>query len=431
MNRKHNFERELSESMKTSPEAIDTAPAVRIPRRSLVLFSLFVFLCACGCSSPRGDDAANAPQVAVVKVTRSDISSQLEIASEFLPYQEIDVFAKVSGYIQKLDVDWGSHVRQGQVLAVLEIPELEQQLLQDEASMKRSEHDMDRARQDLTQAQASYSVAHVTYGRLADVQKTQPGLIAQEEIDEAQGKDRESSAGVSAAREGVSAAEQALAATKAALDKDKALFAYARITAPFDGVVTRIDAYTGALLPAGTSSNKGDLALCHLSDNTLLRLVIPVPERAVPDLRAGETVDVEVSGLQKNFKGQIVHISDQIETTTRTMHAEVSVPNPKYELVPGMYASVRIPLHTIEKALTVPIQAVETHNNVDGTVVVVNSANHAERRRIKLGLESATDYEVTSGLAENDRVIFGEQSQFKDGELVNPKLIEAPAPPQE
>ncbi|HXW16943.1 MAG TPA: efflux RND transporter periplasmic adaptor subunit [Candidatus Acidoferrales bacterium] len=402
-----------------------------VPRRSLLLASLLLFLCGCGSSSPKADDAANAPQVAVVKVIRSDIASQLEIASEFLPYQEIDVFAKVSGYIQKLNVDWGSHVRQGQVLAVLEIPELEQQLLQDDASVKRSEHDSDRARQDLTQAEAAYSVAHVTYERLADVQKTQPGLVAQEEIDQAQGKDQEGSAGVSAAREGVSAAEQALAAAKAALDKDKALFAYARITAPFDGVVTRIDAYTGALLPAGTSSNKGDLALCHLSDNTLLRLVIPVPERAVPDIRAGETVDVEVSGLQKNFKGQIVRISDQIDTTTRTMHTEVSVPNPKNELIPGMYASVKIPLHSIEKALTVPIQAVETHNNVDGTVVLVNSANHAERRRIKLGLESATDYEVTAGLAENDRVVFGERSQLTEGELVNPKLIEAPAPPQE
>ena len=225
--------------------------------------------------------------MAVVKVALRNVSDTLEIASEFQPFQEIDVYAKVSGYIQKLYVDWGTHVKQGQLLAVLEIPELQQQLEEDQAAVHRSEQDLARAHEEVTRANSAYNVAHITYSRLADVQKTQPNLIAQQDIDVAQGKDLEANAGLSAAKDSVSAAEQELAASKAALEKDKDMYAYARITAPFDAVVTQMNAYTGALLPAGTTSSKGDSSLCRLSQNDLLRLVIPVPERAVASIHDG------------------------------------------------------------------------------------------------------------------------------------------------
>jgi RND family efflux transporter MFP subunit len=388
----------------------------------MIILSMF----AAGCGDAHKADAADVPQAAVVRVQRKSLSSTLEIASEFLPYQEIDVYAKVSGYIQKLYVDWGTHVKEGQILAVLEIPELQQQLLQDEASARRADQEVSRAREEQSRAESAYSVAHVTYKRLADVQKSRPELVAQQEIDVAQGKDLEASAGVSSSKDALAAAEQALLAAKAALDKDKALFAYARMTAPFEGVVTQIYAYTGALLPAGTSATKGDSALCHLSQNNLLRLVIPVPERAVPDISDGQTLEVNVSALHKTFTGKIVRFSDQIDPATRTMHTEVTVPNANYVLVPGMYASVKIPLHTVTNVLTIPMQAVESTGTGQGIVLVVNSSNHLERREVKLGLQSASDTEVLSGLSENETVIFGEQNQFKEGQQVSPKLVTAP-----
>lgn len=389
---------------------------------------MLIILCAFagGCGEAHQADASDVPRAAVVKVQRKNLSSTLEIASEFLPYQEIDVYAKVSGYIQKLYVDWGTHVKQGQLLAVLEIPELQQELLQDEASVRRADQEVSRAREEQTRAESAYSVAHVTYQRLADVQKSRPELVAQQEIDVAQGKDLEANAGVSSSKDALAAAEQALLAAKAALDKDKALFAYARMTAPFDGVVTQIYAYTGALLPAGTSATKGDSALCHLSQNNLLRLVIPVPERAVPDISDGQTLEINVSALHKTFGGKIVRFSDQIDPATRTMHTEVTVPNVNYELVPGMYASVKIPLHTVSGVLTVPVQAIQSSGTDQGTVLVVNSSNHLERREVKLGLETATDAEVLSGLHENESVVFGEQNQFKEGQQVSPQLVTAP-----
>jgi RND family efflux transporter MFP subunit len=392
--------------------------------------NLFVFLifsaALIGCGEGRkaaADDAANAPAAAVVKVTRGNIADSLEIASEFQPFQEVDVYAKVSGYIQKLYVDYGTRVKQGQLLAVLEIPELQQQLRQDEASVRRSDQELTRAHDDLNRAQSAYTVAHLTYTRLADVQKSRPELVAQQEIDVAKGKDLEADADVSAQKAALAAAEEALLAAKAALGKDQAMFDYARMTAPFDGVITQIYARTGALLPAGTSANKGDSALCRLAQNSLLRLVIPVPERAVPNIRVGESVAVAVSGVDRTFEGKIVRFSDQIDTATRTMHTEVDVQNPKYELVPGMYAAVKIPLHSAAKVLTLPIQAVQAGEAGKGTVLLVDGNNKIESRTVALGLQSATDIEVTSGLQENETVIFGAQGQFKNGELVSPKLV--------
>jgi RND family efflux transporter MFP subunit len=393
-------------------------------RELSALFLAAGCLVGCGSTGKAGaDSVADAPTAAVVKVQRRDLASNLSISSEFQPYQEVNVYAKVSGYIQKLYVDWGAHVKQGQLLAVLEIPELLQQLQQDEASVRKSERDLERAKEEVNRTESAYTVAHLTYSRLADVQKSRPELVAQQEIDVAEGKDLEASAGVSAAKDSLAASEQELIASRAALEKNRAMYAYSRITAPFDGVVTEIDAYTGALLPAGTSSNKGDQALCHLSQNNLLRLVIPVPERAVGDVHVGEIVGVRITTINKTFNGKIALFSDQIDPETRTMHTEVTVPNPKCEIVPGMYATVQIPLHTVRNVLTVPVQAVQASGESRGAVLVLGGDNRVEKREVILGLASATDIEIVSGLRENDRVVFGGQSQFKPGELVAPKIV--------
>jgi len=404
--------------------------AKNLTRKSWPLWPVaFAVALLCGCrSSPKvnADDPGNAPRVSVVKVVRRSLTSSLAIASEFLPFQEIDVYAKESGYIQKLYVDWGTHVKEGQLLAVLEIPELQQQLQGDEAAVRRSEQDLERAHEELTQAQSSYNVAHLTYTRLAGVQKTQPELISQEDIDVAQGKDLEGAAAVSAGKDSVAAAEEALASAKAALARDSALYGYARMTAPFDGVVTTIYAYTGALLPAGTSSNIGQSALCRLSQNDLLRLVIPVPERAVPNVHLGDSVEVDVSAMNKTFTGKVIRYSGQIDMNTRTMHTEVQVPNPKYEIVPGMYADVRIPLQTDKDALTLPIQAVQAKGTGQGTVLVVDNSNRIQQRNVTLGIQTANNFEILSGVQDNEMVIFGEQSEYKPGMTVSPLVIQPP-----
>lgn len=364
-----------------------------------------------GFSRPKLVAASSAPDAAVVPVMRQNFSNTLSISSEFQPYQDIDVYAKVSGYIKKLYIDYGTHVRQGQLMAVLEIPELQQQVQRDQAAVS-------EAREDLNRANSAFQVTRVTYQRLAAVQKTRPELISQEEIDVAQGKDLEASAAVSGA-------QQALLAVTAALAKDQTLYDYAHMSAPFTGVVTKMYAYTGALLPAGTSSNIGNSALCHLAQNDVLRLVIPVPERAVPSIRIGESVEVQVSSLNRTFSGKIVRTSDQIDLSTRTMHTEVQVNNASYQIVPGMYATVSIPLHTATNVLAIPLQAVQASGENQGTVLVVDKSNRIERREVTLGIQSATDVEVTSGLNAGDLVIFGDQSQYQPGQVVTPKVVKS------
>jgi RND family efflux transporter MFP subunit len=395
------------------------------PTALLTFLSLVAIIsCETGCGKANQVNAApQAPVTAVVHVVRRDLTNNMEIASEFQPYQEIEVYAKVSGYVQKLSINWGTHVKQGQVMAVLEIPELQQQLQQDEATVHRSENDLERAREQVNQAESGYKVAHLGYTRLGDVQKSQPGLVAQQDIDAAEGKDLEASAGAAAAKDGLAGAEQGLLAAKAALEKDKAMYAYSQITAPFDGVVTAINAYTGALLPAGTSSNIGNSALCRLSQNDLLRLVIPVPERAVPDIHLGQTVSVKVSGVGRTFPGKIARFSDQIDSQTRTMHTEVEVANAGYALIPGMYASVEIPLRTAAHVLSVPMQAVQSAGEGMGTVLIVNRDNRIEKRTVALGVQTATQVEIKSGLQESDTVVFGSQGQYQAGQLITPKEV--------
>jgi RND family efflux transporter MFP subunit len=396
--------------------------------RVLSLLTLAGMICGCGTSGKSNpDDPTTSPRVAVAKVARQDLASNLEIASEFQPYQEINVYAKVSGYIQKLYVNWGTHVIQGQLLAVLEIPELQQQLQQDEAAVRRSEQDMARAHEELNRAESSYAVAHLTYTRLAGVLKTRPELVAQQEVDIAEGKDLEASAGVSGAKDALAASDQELLGAKASHEKDKAMYSYARITAPFSGVVTEIDAYTGALLPAGTSSNKGDQALCHLSQNNLLRLVIPVPESAIPDIRLGSSVQVRVSVLSKTFQGTVARIAGQVDVSTRTMHTEIDVPNPKLEIVPGMYAEALMVLKKKRDALTVPVQAL-TREESRVTVFLVDKDNKIQERPVQLGIETPDQVEILSGLNQEDLVVVGNRSQLRPGMTIEPKLISAASP---
>ena len=388
-----------------------------------MLFFTAGFLAGCNSAGKAAaNDTANAPHVAVAKVTRQDLSSTLNIASEFLPNQEVTVYAKVSGYIRKLDVNWGTRVRQGQLLAVLDIPELQQQVQQDEAAARRSEQDVSRAKEELSRAESVYNVAHLTYSRLADVQKTRPELVAQQEIDVAQGKDLEASAGVSSAKDSLAASDEALIGAKAALERDKAMYSYSRITAPFDGVVTEIDAYTGALLPAGTSSNKGDQALCHLAEDRVLRLVIPVPESAVPDIRSGTSVEVRVPVLAKVFQGIVARVSDQVDLSTRTMHAEIDVPNANFVIVPGMYAEASLVLKEKHGALAVPVQALDRQEG-RVTVFAVDKSNKIEERQVQTGIETPNLVEVVSGLDENDLVVVGNRSQLRAGTTIQPKLV--------
>ncbi|MGH9403439.1 MAG: efflux RND transporter periplasmic adaptor subunit [Terriglobia bacterium] len=223
------------------------------------------------------------------------------------------------------------------------------------------------------------------------------------------------------AKDAIAAAQQELVVDRSTLARDEDLVNYSRITAPFDGVVTQLNAYTGSLLPAGTSGSMNDLPLCHLSQNNLLRLIIPVPSRIVLGIHIGEVVSVRVNSLNKVFQGKVARFSDQIDLQTRTMRTEVQVPNRNYELVPGMYAYVQLPVKSAKNALTLPLQAVEMTGSDQGTILAVNSQNQIVQHQVQLGLETAGEVQIVSGVHEGEKAVFGELSRFHPGEKVTPE----------
>jgi len=353
------------------------------------------------------------------------MSQKLTVSSELVPFQEIEVYAKESGFVKQLLVDYGTHVHAGQLMAVLEIPELEAQVQQDQAAIVTQQNEVTRATHDVARDQAQHNVFHVQYTRIAGVAKEQPGLVAQQEVDDAQGKDLASESQIEAAQGALDAAKSQLVMARAKLTSDQALFSYARITAPFNGVVTQRYANLGALMQAGTSSSTQAMPLVKLSEDDLFRLVIPVPESYVSHIRIGDTVNVNVPSLNRSFPGKVARFSVDVQQDTRTMHTEVDVPNPGGVMMPGLYAEATIATATQANALAVPAGAVD-HNGDSVTVDVLDASHKIEVRAVKLGIQTPTDAEVLSGLQEGEMVVISDRSGLKPGQEARPKVIQSP-----
>ena len=367
--------------------------------------------------------ASDAPTVAVAKATTEDLSHGLVLTAEFKPFQEVDLMAKVAGYVKKINVDIGDRVTEGQVLAVLEIPEMADDRARAQAGVDRSQAEVARAKDQIQQAQSAHDIAHLSYTRLAEVSKQKPGLVAQQEIDDAHGKDLVAEAQVSGARSNLAAAAEQVHVNSAELQKIKTLFDYTSVTAPFAGVVTKRYADTGSMIQAGTASSSQAMPLVRLSENSLLRLILPVPESAVPTVHLGQQVDVRVPTLKRSFPGRVARFSDKLSLATRTMDTEVDVPNPSLVLIPGMYAEVDLSLDSRRGVLVVPVPAVDVGSDESsGQVVVVTAENHIEIRKVQLGLQTSTKVEIRSGLKEGDLVVIGSRSGLQPGQEVKPKI---------
>jgi RND family efflux transporter MFP subunit len=362
------------------------------------------------------------PVAAVVKVERRSLGVNLTLAGAFKPFQDVDLHAKVAGYIRNIYVDVGDHVKTGQTLAVLEIPELAAELAGANAAVRRAQEEIHRAQGDVLRAKSSHAAVHAMYDRLSQAAQ-QPGLVAQQELDDAQAKDLEGEAQVSSAKSALSAAEQALEVAEANQKQYSALSAYARITAPFDGVVTVRYADTGSLIAAGTSSSTQSEPVVRLAQISVLRLVLPIPESIAGEIRLGDEVKVHVQALNQDYVGKVSRFADSLDPQTRTMETEIDFKNADGRLLPGMYVQATL-APPKKEMLAVPLEAVEMNGNSEGSVLLVNSQNTLEDRKVRLGLEGTTRIEVISGLDVGDRVVVGSRSEFRAGMKVKPKEID-------
>jgi multidrug efflux pump subunit AcrA (membrane-fusion protein) len=192
----------------------------------IAALALFIFL------RPVKTPAVAPRSAAVVAAKRGPLSSTLEVAGQFEPYQEVDLHAKVSGYIRWIKVDIGDRVRQGEVLADLEVPELQDQLIGAQAEVRHSQSEIGRAQSEIVSAQATYSALHAAYTRLLQASQQQPGLIAEQELDDARSKDQESAAQIEVAKASLNAMEQQLGISRADSHRVQTLTDYEQIISP-------------------------------------------------------------------------------------------------------------------------------------------------------------------------------------------------------
>jgi RND family efflux transporter MFP subunit len=388
-------------------------------------------LASCGSSEKvqannPGDASASAEvSVGVTKAGKKNLERTVALSSELVPYQVIDVYAKEAGYVTDIKVDYGSRVQAGQVMATLDIPELQSQLAQDDAAIKTAQNQVTHAQNELNRSQAQYTAVHLQYDRLNKVSKDKKGLVAQQEVDDAQGKDLAAEAQVEASKSNLDVMNSQMESAERKKDHDKVLFDYSKITAPFAGVVTQRYANLGTLMQAGTNSSTQAMPLVRLSEDDKFRLVIPVPESYVRYIQVGRPVSVLVPSLNQTVPGIVKRFSVDVQEDTRTMHTEVDVENPHRVLVPGLYAEATLTLERKDHALTVPLQAVSQGDQP--TVYVVNSSNKIEVRPVQLGIQTATDAEVLSGVKEGESVVVGDRSSLKADQTVQPKMVELAA----
>ncbi len=361
--------------------------------------------------------------VGVVKVSRQNLGRTLTVSSELVPFQEIDVYAKESGFVKDINVDYGSRVQKNQVLATLEIPELQLQVKEDDAAVKNAAAQIPHAEDELNRVEAQQKVLQLQFDRLNSVAKAKPGLVAQQEVDDSEGKALASAAQVEAAKSNLQSAQSVLAASQAKREHDQALFDYSKITAPFAGVVTQRYANLGTLMQGGTNSSTQALPLVRLSEDDLFRLVIPVPESYVHYIHIGDPVSVNVPSLNHSFPGKVARFSVDVREDTRTMHTEVDVANPQRVLLPGLYADATITLEKRDNAVSVPLQAMDQTNG-ETSVDIVDPSDRIEIRRIVPGIQTPNAAEVLSGLQDGDLVVVSDRSGLKAGQPVQPKIID-------
>lgn len=353
--------------------------------------------------------AADAPIVAVVPVTKGEIFREVSFDAELRPYKEIELHARATGYLDKMLVDAGDVVKEGQPIAVLDVPELKFDLQNAEASERRAKAEMEKAT-------AAYEEAHLALTRLEAADKAQPNLIAKQDLDSARLRDQSARAALNSAKE-----DQNVVA--ASTKRFQTMLDYTQISAPFAGVITRRYSDPGSLIQAGTSS--GTAPLVRLSQVDLLRVAFPVSVSYVAGVKVGDESEIRIQSLTKKFAAKITRVSQKVETTTRTMEAQIDLPNADNSLIAGVYATVVLKIDRRKDALVVPIEAVARDKGTS-SVYLITKENKIEAKNITVGTESPTHLEIKEGLAEGNLVMVGSRAQYSHGQSVQPKKVELP-----
>ena len=339
---------------------------------ALLLFSAFV----CGCKpSPAQQPREPGPvSVQLVSPKRGPITRNIVLPGEVKPYQQATLYAKVAGYLKTITVDKGDRVKQGDLIADIEVPEL---------------------LADIAKYKAELEVANIDYKRLSESQKKAPDLVIPQTVDNARAK---------------------LDVAKANLDRTETLLSFAKIIAPFPGIVTKRMVDPGAFIPAATSgSSAQNAAIITLTDFTRVRVQVAVPEMESALLATDQPVKLTVDGLPgRSFDGKITRFSYALDEATKTMLAEIELPNPWLELRPGMYATVKIGIERKQDAQLLPVETLVLEKAGASAFTVAD--NKAKKTPVKTGFNDGVNVEILSGLSPDQPVILVGKRALSDGQ---------------
>jgi membrane fusion protein (multidrug efflux system) len=336
----------------------------------------------------------------VVEVRSEQIVRTMSLPGEILPFQHVSLQARINGYVERILVDRGSVVKQGQLLVTLAAPELTAQVAEAESRMQTAEY---------TRAEAEARLAGLqsTNERLKNAAAT-PGAIAGNELVQAE-------KAVDAGRAAVRSAESAVRAAKAVVDAAKQSQSYLNLTAPFSGIITERNVHPGALVGPG---NNGAGALLELAEVSRLRLVVPVPEAQVPSVRVGTHVDFRVPAYPgRTFRGTVARVDRSLDAKTRTMPVEVDVVNSNNHLSPGMYPEVVWPVEGTGSSLLVPQTAVVT--TTERTFVIRIRAGRAEWVSIRRGQVAGDWVQVMGDLRAGETIVRRGTDEIREGTTVS------------
>lgn len=393
------------------------AQTMRALAIGLITASSASILTSCKSSVP---PPAEVPTVPVAVVSPATLQNNIVLSAEFEPFQDVDVMAKVAGYVRSIRVDIGSHVKTGDVLAVLEVPEIQDELQKAKADLAAAQANVVTAQAGVQRAEAGASIAQLSFQRINDVASKNKGLVPRQDVDVAQSRNAEAVAQFASAKSMLQAAQESKAAADSEYARAGAMLQYATIRAPFDGIVTKRYANTGSMIQAGISSQTQAMPVVRLAQYKVLRLTLPVPVTDAAEVKDGQSVDVTVANPPRSIRGKISRYAGSVQMATRTMDTQVDVPNADGSLLPGMYAEVHLHLADRPHVMSVPIDAVDgLGTSVEQAYVVRDGIVHVIP--VTTGLQTATRLEVLAGMKSGDQVVVGRHTGLSEGEKVEPR----------
>jgi RND family efflux transporter MFP subunit len=354
----------------------------------------------------RSDSSVSKTKVGTLTVERKSLTHSISLPGTIVAFNQATLYGKVAGYLQSIRVDKGDRVRRGQVLAVLEVPEMA-----DEVDHARAVYQ--EALAAVEQAKADARLQAVTYRRFNEVHAKDPDAIASQELDQYRSKSEVAAANVTLA-------EAKVATAQANLNRFIALNRYASVTAPFDGIVTARYVDPGALIQAATSSTQ-DQAIVTIQDLDTIRVYVSIPEVDVPFVRVGIPISLMTGAYPgRVFRSSVTRFAEALDPSTRTMKTEIDIRNLSHTLRPGMYADVTFEIAKPSSALVIPATALVVEGARRHVWVVRNGRAHLVA--IETGLDNGREVEIRSGLNEGEQVVVAGKDNLSEGKSVDASL---------